>query len=227
MVEKGTIFGRTPRSAHAVRRYSRAPLVIGIYEGQVDRLTKEVQEDFEQYVREGFAAAMLAGRTKQMRTVPVNARFVPDRLVGRYDDARRLIQEGAGPWATRNCVCRQGKDLLDEPCQQTSDRRVCLMIGGVARGSLASGEGQALTRAETLALLDHDRALRPAGHGQAHRAGAARPPDLSMPPGPAGPGGPALRAQGPASAAALAQARRAYSYRKASIGSSEAARQAG
>ena len=89
-----------------------------------------------------------------MRTIPVNARFVPDRLVGRYDDARRLIEEGAGPWAARNCVCRQGKDLLGEPCRQTTSRRVCLMIGGAARASVASGDGQALTREETLALLD-------------------------------------------------------------------------
>jgi formate hydrogenlyase subunit 6/NADH:ubiquinone oxidoreductase subunit I len=84
----------------------------------------------------------------------VNARFVPDRLVGRYDDARKLVEEGPGPWAARNCVCRQGKDLLGEPCKQTGARRVCLMIGGVARASVDSGEGQALTREETLALLD-------------------------------------------------------------------------
>jgi electron transport complex protein RnfB len=31
---------------------------------------------------------------------------------------------------------------------------VCLMIGGAARASVASGDGQALTREETLALLD-------------------------------------------------------------------------
>jgi Fe-S-cluster-containing hydrogenase component 2 len=89
-----------------------------------------------------------------MRTIPVNARFVPDRLVGRYDDARGLIAEGAGPWAARNCVCRQGKDLLGEPCRQTTARRVCLMIGAVARGSIASGDGQALTREEAFALLE-------------------------------------------------------------------------
>jgi Pyruvate/2-oxoacid:ferredoxin oxidoreductase delta subunit len=136
------------------KRYSRAPLVIGMYEAQVDRLTKELQQDFEQYAREGFATTMLGAKTKQMRTVPVNARFVPERLVGRYDDARAMIEEGEGPWAARNCVCRQGKDLLGEPCKQTTARRVCLTIGGAARATAASGDGQALTREETLALLD-------------------------------------------------------------------------
>jgi ferredoxin len=154
LVEKGAIFGGPALSREGQKRYSRAPLAIGMYEAQVDRLTKELQQDFEQYAREGFATALLSGKTKQMRTIPVNARFVPDRLVGRYDDARRLVEEGGGPWAARNCVCRQGKDLLGEPCKQTTSRRVCLMIGPAARSSVASGDGRALTRDETLALLD-------------------------------------------------------------------------
>jgi Na+-translocating ferredoxin:NAD+ oxidoreductase subunit B len=154
MVEKGAIFGGRALERGGARRYSRAPLVIGMYEAQVDRLTKELQQDFEQYAREGFARTLLGAKTKQMRTVPVNARFVPDRLVGRYDDARKMIEEGQGPWAARNCVCRQGQDLLGEPCRQTSSRRVCLTIGGAARAAVASGDGRALTREQTLALMD-------------------------------------------------------------------------
>jgi len=152
MLARGVIFGHGSRNAS--RRYSMAPLVVGMYEGQVDRLTKELQQDFEQYLREGFAGALFAGKTRQMRTIPVNARFVPDRRVGQYDDARRLIEEGPGPWATRNCVCRQGQDLLGEPCRQTTSRRVCLMIGGAAQSSVASGDAQAVTREKTLALLE-------------------------------------------------------------------------
>ena len=154
MVEKGAIFGGRMFARDGKKRYARAPLVIGMYEAQVDRLTKEMQQDFEAYAREGFAATLLTGKTKQMRTIPVNARFVPDRLVGRYDDARTMIEGGAGPWAARNCICRQGQDLLGEPCKQTASRRVCLTIGGAARATVASGDGQALTREETLALLD-------------------------------------------------------------------------
>jgi len=80
LVEKGAIFGGRMLARGGAKRYSRAPLVIGMYEAQVDRLTKELQQDFEQYAREGFAGALLGAKTKQMRTVPVNARFVPDRL---------------------------------------------------------------------------------------------------------------------------------------------------
>jgi Pyruvate/2-oxoacid:ferredoxin oxidoreductase delta subunit len=154
MAEKGLVFGGRLVAREGGKRWSRAPLVIGIYEAQVDKLTRELQEEFDQYSREGFAEALLGGRTKQMRTVPVNARFVPDRVVGRYDDARGLVAEGRGPWATRNCVCRQGRDLLGEPCRVTAHRRVCLMIGPAATASVASGDAQALSREETMALLD-------------------------------------------------------------------------
>jgi Pyruvate/2-oxoacid:ferredoxin oxidoreductase delta subunit len=154
MVAKGSIFGGPGLARRGEKRYSRAPLAIGMYEGQVDRLAKELQQDFDQYLREGFAAALVGVKTKQMRTIPVNARFVPDRQVGRYDDARRLIEEGPGPWAVRNCVCRQGQDLLGSRCQKTDSRRVCLMIGSAARSSVASGDAEPRSREETLALVE-------------------------------------------------------------------------
>jgi Pyruvate/2-oxoacid:ferredoxin oxidoreductase delta subunit len=86
-----------------------------------------------------------------MRTIPVGARFVPERRVGRYDDARQLMEGTAGPIAVMNCVCRQGKDLLDEPCQQTDARRVCMTFKGAARKLIAEGTAQAVSYEEALA----------------------------------------------------------------------------
>ncbi len=135
------------------RRYGKAPMAIGIYEMQVDRLTRELQEDFEQYGREAFGRAFLAVPTRQMRTVPVNASFVPERRVGRYDDARALLEDASGPFAVLNCVCRQGKDLLEKPCRVSSSRRVCLTIGAVARKAVALGSAEEVSRPLAVALL--------------------------------------------------------------------------
>ncbi len=155
LAEKGAILGgRGPAAPGGTRRYAKAMLAIGMYEMQVDRLTAELQRDLEQYVAEGFGAAFLGPRTKQMRTVPVDARIVLERRVGRYDDARRLIGESEGPWAVLNCICRQGKDLVGQPCRQTEVRRTCLALKGIARHALRSGMGEGLAREEALALLD-------------------------------------------------------------------------
>jgi Pyruvate/2-oxoacid:ferredoxin oxidoreductase delta subunit len=149
MVAKGAILGR----GHGNRkRYSKAQLAVGMYEFQVDRLTKEFQLDVEQYFEEGFGEAFHGPRTGQMRTIPVGARFVPDRRVGRYDDARQLIEGTAGPIAVMNCVCRQGQDLKDDPCQQTDARRVCMTFKGAARKLIAEGTAQAVSYEEALAF---------------------------------------------------------------------------
>jgi Fe-S-cluster-containing hydrogenase component 2 len=149
LVDKGAILGRG-RGDH--KRYSKAQLAVGMYEFQVNRLTREFQEDVEQYFEEGFGAAFHGPRTGQMRTIPVGARFVPDRRVGRYDDARQLIEGSSGPIAIMNCVCRQGKELTGEPCQQTDARRVCMTFRGAARKLVDEGTAQTITVDEALAL---------------------------------------------------------------------------
>jgi len=128
--------------------------VLDRLELQVDLLTKELQRDVEQYFREGFGEAFHGPRTSQMRTIPVGARFVPERRVGRYDDARQLIEGTSGPIAVMNCVCRQGKDLIGEPCRQTDSRRVCVTFKSAARRLIDSGTGQAVTCGEALGFLN-------------------------------------------------------------------------
>ncbi len=153
--EKGAILaGRPLAGRDGARRYGKAMLAIGMYELQVDRLTKELEADVREYTRQAFGRALLTGRTTQLRTVPVDARFVPERRVGRYDDARTLLRESRGPFAVMNCVCRQGKDLLGEPCRQTDVRRTCLALRGVARSAVAAGTGVEVTRVDALALLE-------------------------------------------------------------------------
>ena len=149
MVAKGAILGRGRGDR---KRYGKAQLAVGMYEFQVDRLTKELQQDVDQYFQEGFGEAFHGPKTGQMRTIPIGARFVPDRQVGRYDDARQLIEGTKGPIAIMNCVCRQGKELTGEPCRQTDARRVCMTFKGAARHLVDEGTAQVVTRAEALAL---------------------------------------------------------------------------
>lgn len=149
LAEKGAILGRGG-GAHGPKKFSKAQLAVGMYEFQVDRLTKEFQQDVEQYFEEGFGEAFHTRRTGQMRTIPINATFVPERRVGRYDDARQLIEGTKGPIAVMNCVCRQGQDLKEEPCQQTDARRVCMTFKGAARKLIDEGTAQAVSYEEAL-----------------------------------------------------------------------------
>jgi ferredoxin len=155
MVHKGSILGgRLLRAKTGEKRYSKAMLAIGMYEFQVDRLTKEFQSDVSQYMEEGFAKAFHSKRTSQLRTIPINETVTLERRVSTFDNVRELINQTDGPFAALNCICRQGMDLVGQPCQQTEIRRTCLTLKGMAQASIDGGVGQALTQEDTLKMLD-------------------------------------------------------------------------
>jgi electron transport complex protein RnfB len=151
LAKKGAIMSvPNPRGG---RRYSKMPLAIGMFEFQVDRITKEYAEDFYKYEDEGFADAFLKTETKQMRTIPVNVDINPEFLVGKYDDARALIEKSPGPFAVMNCVCRQGKEKMGHKCSQTDIRETCFTIGKSARLMMERGVARKLSKPEMLDLI--------------------------------------------------------------------------
>ncbi|MFH1763742.1 MAG: 4Fe-4S binding protein, partial [Gemmatimonadota bacterium] len=133
--------------------YAKIMLAIGMFEFQVDRLTKEFHSDVLQYMDEGFAEAFLTKKTSQMRTIPISEEVIPERRIGTYDGARDLVMKSEGPFAVINCVCRQGMDLQDEPCRQTDIRETCLVMGDFARMTVSAGTGRALSKEEMIGLL--------------------------------------------------------------------------
>ena len=134
--------------------YSKMMLAVGMFECQANRLTKELHADFVQYMSEGFAEAFHTKQTSQLRTIPISEEIIPDRKIGTYDGARALVMKSAGPFAVLNCVCRQGADLMDQPCKQTEIRETCLLLGDFAAPSIKSGNARELSREEMLKLLD-------------------------------------------------------------------------
>jgi len=134
--------------------YSKLPLAIGIYEMQVFRLTRELEELFLQYVKEAFGDAFLSRKTTQMRTIPVDIRLTADRNVVTYDDARGLVERAKGPFAVIDCICKKGQALRGKPCGQRDYREACLTLGSMAEKVLRSGRGKRLERREVGLLLD-------------------------------------------------------------------------
>ncbi len=135
------------------RMYSKLPLAIGIFEHQVDRITKELAEDFFKYEDDGFAEALLTSKTKQMRTIPVNVKIDPEFHVGTYDNAHALIEKSPGPFAVMNCVCRQAREKMGEQCKQTDIMETCFTLGDSAKFMMAKGVARELDRDEITGLM--------------------------------------------------------------------------
>ena len=152
LAEKGAI--QTLPDPKLGPKYSKAPLAIGIFEYQVDRITKELAEDFFKYEDEGFAEAFLTAKTKQMRTIPVNLDIKPEFPVGTYDNARAIIALSAGPYAVMNCVCRQAREKMGQKCKQTDIMETCFTLGNSAKYMMAKGVARELEREEIHQLVN-------------------------------------------------------------------------
>ena len=146
LFDKGAIMARTDEKKGRV--YGKIPLAIGIFEFQVDRITRELAEDFFKYEEEGFAEAFLDVKTRQMRTIPVQVDIKPEFHVGSYDIAREFIAQSPGPFAVMNCVCRQGREKMGEKCKQTDVLDTCFTLGNAARHMMEKGLARELSREE-------------------------------------------------------------------------------
>jgi len=135
-------------------RYSKLPLAVGMFEFQVNRLTREFHADMLQYMAEGFREAFHTRKTSQIRTIPIREEVIPERRIGTYDGARDLVMKAGGPFAVINCVCRQGMDLLEQPCRQTDIRETCLVLGEFAKSVIRSRQGRELSKEGVLAILE-------------------------------------------------------------------------
>lgn len=135
-------------------RYGKLPFVIGIYEGQVDRMSGELARDLLEYFDQGLGQAIRPKPTPQLRTVPVNRPIAVERYVAQFDDIRASVRNSAGPFAVMNCICRQAQDLTGEPCRQTAVRENCLTMGAAASVMLEHGRARLITRERMLQLLD-------------------------------------------------------------------------
>jgi electron transport complex protein RnfB len=151
MVHKGTIL-MTTRDGE--KYYRNAMLAVGMFELQVDRLTKDFAEDLLQYLDEAFAEELYRTKIPQLRTIPVEKSIPHERHVSTYDDVRQIIESLDGQIVVANCVCRQAKDVIGESCTRTNLRETCLVFRGAAKNHLDLGLARPITKEEAFDILE-------------------------------------------------------------------------
>jgi Na+-translocating ferredoxin:NAD+ oxidoreductase RNF subunit RnfB len=148
--------GKLAAGGKGEKRYSLAQWAIGIYEFQVDRLSKELAKDAKDYMNEAFYKEWFKPDTPpQMRTIPVARSLGVEHHVSTYDDVRSLLENAEGPFSIHNCVCKQNMELLGKPCEVTADARTCNTFGKMAEVFIDAGLGREVTREEILEALEN------------------------------------------------------------------------
>jgi len=150
MCKKGTI---KYKLEDRKRLYANIPLVVGIYEYQVDKVSLEFLEDFEEYLVTTFGAELLGTKISQFRTIPIEQSIAPEQRIANYDEISQVIENSEGPIGVANCLCRQAKDLMSQPCKKTSLRESCLYFGTTGQLFINEGWARSINKEEALEIL--------------------------------------------------------------------------
>jgi len=138
--------------------YCNAPLVVGMYEFQLNRLTPEFIKDFNEYTSDKkFGLEFLSTKLPQMRTIPVSKSIHPQHNVSTFDEVTTLLQQAEEPFAVFDCICRKKKSLEGKTCKVTDRKETCLGIGSIARAALLSGNGREIARDEALSIIEQNQ----------------------------------------------------------------------
>ena len=150
MVSKGAITGY---KKGGMKVYSLAMFMIGMFEWQVNKVTREFADDMHQFMKEGFALEAASTQLSQLRTIPVEASLTHELNVTNYEDLKSLLDTAEGPFAVFNCVCKQLFDVIERPCKATNRREVCMSWGDSAQFYIDEGWGRQIAIDEVKDIL--------------------------------------------------------------------------
>ena len=134
--------------------YCNAPLIVGMYEFQLERLTPEFVKDFNEYTSgKDFGVAFLSTKLPQMRTIPVAKSIHPQHNVSTYDEVATLMQAAEEPFVILECICRKKKSIEGQSCKKTERKETCLAVGDMGRMAQQGGQGREISRDEAMSII--------------------------------------------------------------------------
>jgi len=138
--------------------YCNSPLVVGMYELQLNRLTPEFIGDFNNYTSDRkYGIEFLSTELPQMRTIPVTKSIQPQHNVSTFDEVTALLQQADEPFVIIECICRKKKSIEGKSCHMTDRKETCLAIGSTANMALLSGIGREITRDEAMSIIEQNQ----------------------------------------------------------------------
>jgi electron transport complex protein RnfB len=140
---------------NGIKHYCCAPLLIGMYEFQLGRLTPEFIKDFNEYTTDKkFGIEFLSTELPQMRTIPISKSIHPKHNVSTFDEVTVLLQQAEEPFVILECICRKKRSIEGKTCKVTDRKETCLAIGSMARMALLGGLGREINRDEAMSVIE-------------------------------------------------------------------------
>jgi hypothetical protein len=132
MDKKGFVIG-IQRKGEPLQ-YMAQQFIVGFWEAQVNKLSRELVEEFEEYLPSLFDPGTWR-KVPQMRTIPVEKSIAVQPEAMPYERAHELVRNHT-TFAVSNCICRQEFRVLGKGCDKPEES--CLQFGLAAEGVIPS-----------------------------------------------------------------------------------------
>ncbi|OGR13680.1 MAG: 4Fe-4S ferredoxin [Desulfobacula sp. GWF2_41_7] len=123
--------------------------VVGIWEYQVNRLTKELIQDFNEYVPY-LIKNQYKNKTQQLRVVPVAKAINTELNIMDYEQVEAIIRSQS-KILVAPCICRKEHTIMGKGCNKISES--CLIFGGGAYIYESRGIGRTISRDDALEIV--------------------------------------------------------------------------
>ena len=168
MADKGITFAK---QQDGVKVYANMPLVVGMLELQVNRLTLNLLKDVEEYFGEKYAGEYFRSPVRQMRVIPVQKSITAEHRIGTYDELRDLIEKAEGRIRVGECMCRKSMQMAGHACAVTSRNETCMAFQDFADLMGRSEWGRPISKEQALEIAakneEEGLVLQPANEQEA------------------------------------------------------------
>lgn len=123
--------------------------VVGIWEYQVNRLTKQLIKDFNEYVP-FLMEATEKHKTQQLRVVPVAKSVNTELNIMDHEHLEKLIRTQS-KILVAPCICRKEHTMMDKGCGKLDE--ACLIFGSGAYIYESRGIGHTITQDEAIDIV--------------------------------------------------------------------------
>lgn len=132
------------------RYYFLIPWIIGIFEHQLNNLSKENVELFEKFYNEGMSPEWKNRKTGMVRVIPVQKEIEGRTEIQPYEKVSEIIEKHTR-FAVAECICRKAAKVQGHGCDKLLE--ACLSFGPGADFYIENGIGREITKDEAKKIL--------------------------------------------------------------------------
>ncbi len=132
------------------RYYFLIPWIIGIFEHQLNNLSKENVELFEKFYNEGMSPEWKNRKTGMVRVIPVQKEIEGKTEIQPYEKVSEIIEKHTR-FAVAECICRKAAKVQGHGCDKLLE--ACLSFGPGADFYIENGIGREITKDEAKKIL--------------------------------------------------------------------------